>query len=404
MPQVPPHTHPRHEHAQYVDKGGDIMTGNLAVEKSYPQIRLTTETVGHTPDILIEAPAGTNRNVTFRTGKSHRWQINASGGAESGADAGSNLNVYRYDDAGAYLDAPLSISRATGKASFPNPVKAPAYEMQFATETMARGLHVGSLTVPSASITGGILIELPPPAASSAGMLSIEVRGYNYSTTSGAWRMLLGGYVYKPAGSPASWVSTSVRVEGYPPSNMVRFLAKGTDSTARWAIFIGEVGTVWSYPNVSVDVVAGHNGGEFAKERWTTSIVTSYAGWTVDAVDVSDEGLVTAFTNFTDYGSTYAGLFVTRNGPVATVDCLIKPTTTPAWTAGTPYQIGTVPVGFRPAHDVISAAIMSYGSVATTYPARVTITTAGVINCHPLTAGTMTTGGWIAVNSTYRLA
>lgn len=97
-----------------VAKTGDTMTGNLTISKSYPVITLQTTTAGMTPDVMLDAPAATNRNITFKTGGLHRWQINASNGAETGSNAGTNLNIYRYNDAGAYVDAPVQISRATG--------------------------------------------------------------------------------------------------------------------------------------------------------------------------------------------------------------------------------------------------------------------------------------------------
>jgi hypothetical protein len=42
--------------------------------------------------------------------------------AESGSNAGSNFSIWRYNDAGAAIDSPLLISRATGVATFTGPV------------------------------------------------------------------------------------------------------------------------------------------------------------------------------------------------------------------------------------------------------------------------------------------
>ena len=48
-----------------------------------------------------------------------RWVVEVGEGtAETGANAGSNFSIYRYNDAGAYVDAPFTIYRATGQANF----------------------------------------------------------------------------------------------------------------------------------------------------------------------------------------------------------------------------------------------------------------------------------------------
>lgn len=68
--------------------------------------------------VEIDRPAGAEGIVTFKTAGVPRWQIVASSAAESGGNAGSNLLVRRLSDAGAILDTPLSINRATGVVSF----------------------------------------------------------------------------------------------------------------------------------------------------------------------------------------------------------------------------------------------------------------------------------------------
>lgn len=62
----------------------------------------------------ISAAAGANREYRLQTNGVARFSSAISNEAESGANAGSNYLVTRYDDAGAYIDSPLSINRATG--------------------------------------------------------------------------------------------------------------------------------------------------------------------------------------------------------------------------------------------------------------------------------------------------
>lgn len=60
--------------------------------------------------------AGTERAINFRTGSSNRWRLRANTVAEGGSNAGSNLELVAYDDAGTQIDIPLSIARAAGGA------------------------------------------------------------------------------------------------------------------------------------------------------------------------------------------------------------------------------------------------------------------------------------------------
>jgi hypothetical protein len=58
--------------------------------------------------------AGLDAAVNFSTGSSARWQVTKNTSAESGANAGSDLVVSRYSDAGAVIDSPITVSRANG--------------------------------------------------------------------------------------------------------------------------------------------------------------------------------------------------------------------------------------------------------------------------------------------------
>lgn len=58
--------------------------------------------------------AATNRGVNLYTNTTARWSIVANSNAESGSNAGSDLVVTRYNDAGTGIDSPLIITRSTG--------------------------------------------------------------------------------------------------------------------------------------------------------------------------------------------------------------------------------------------------------------------------------------------------
>ncbi len=101
-----------------VNKAGDVMSGALTV-----------------PAANINGAAGVARPLFFQTAASDRWVAKADGTAESGANAGSNFAITRYNDAGAPIDTPLSINRKTGLV------------------TLNDGLDVvGPVTLPAASL------------------------------------------------------------------------------------------------------------------------------------------------------------------------------------------------------------------------------------------------------------
>lgn len=69
-------------------------------------------------DILIEEPAGTSSGLLLSvpTAKK-RWFIYRSSDTESGSNAGSNLGINAYDDAGNFLDVPFKIDRKTSEVT-----------------------------------------------------------------------------------------------------------------------------------------------------------------------------------------------------------------------------------------------------------------------------------------------
>jgi hypothetical protein len=90
-------------------KAGDTMTGSLSLTYSNPQFWLDT---GSGVDY-------SNRVVGFKTGGLQRWAL-VAGGTETGSNAGCDLFLFRYDDAGAGLGGTtMRISRANyGNVSF----------------------------------------------------------------------------------------------------------------------------------------------------------------------------------------------------------------------------------------------------------------------------------------------
>lgn len=65
--------------------------------------------------VAVSGPAGTNRDLDFETVGSNRWSWRANSTAESGADAGSNLELVAWKDDGVtVIDRPITCTRAAG--------------------------------------------------------------------------------------------------------------------------------------------------------------------------------------------------------------------------------------------------------------------------------------------------
>ena len=83
-------------------KTGGTLTGTLAVNMNTPSF------------IMNATAAAQSRVVAYQTNGKNRWSEGADGTAESGSNAGSNWYLNRYSDAGVFIDAPITINRASG--------------------------------------------------------------------------------------------------------------------------------------------------------------------------------------------------------------------------------------------------------------------------------------------------
>ena len=99
---------------------------------------------------ISQGVSGQWTGLDLKTGTSNRWKINRNGTAESGSNAGSNLDFYAYMDDGATVITPLSITRATGVATFLNQVKVGA------STTTRSSLNVPHGTAPTSPADGDI--------------------------------------------------------------------------------------------------------------------------------------------------------------------------------------------------------------------------------------------------------
>lgn len=96
-----------------VSSGGATITGTTTVNGSLA-VSLTSG-----PQVGLYAAAGANvAGIASYKNSVPRWQlVMGDSAAESGSNAGSNFYVYRFSDAGSFVDAPIMVNRANGSVT-----------------------------------------------------------------------------------------------------------------------------------------------------------------------------------------------------------------------------------------------------------------------------------------------
>ena len=135
----------------------------------------------------------------------------------------------------------------------------------------------------TATVTGALSIQLPTSLyASSSDMLSFWVDIYDYAANE-TLSVYVSGYVYNSSGN---WVSCSATIltSNANKDFTVRFCHDGT----RHVVCIGEVGSTWDYPQVTVrDFQAG----------FTAAANNSDDGWAITFLTVLPTVMQTATGN-----------------------------------------------------------------------------------------------------------
>jgi hypothetical protein len=83
--------------------------------------------------LTLSRAAGNNRILKYETAGVARWAVYADGVAEAGSDAGSDYQISYYNDAGVYQGNALTLTRATGAATFSGTVTADGLSVSTAT-------------------------------------------------------------------------------------------------------------------------------------------------------------------------------------------------------------------------------------------------------------------------------
>jgi hypothetical protein len=122
-------------------------------------------------------------------------------------------------------------------------------------------------------VTGIIKILLPVSWMDS--MINIELRGFNYTSSSSNWSANLSGYNY---GVGSQWIYPAAVLSPNCPFNSVRF---GYDSaTGKCCILLGTTTTSWAYPAIKASAIVSYNNQANYGTSWLMSLITNENGIT----------------------------------------------------------------------------------------------------------------------------
>lgn len=104
----------------YSDAVNDQPAGTYAYQQPNKEVRISSAGMVlptiplYASAVILNNTAGTQRILQINTSGSTRWQFLADNVAEGGANAGSDLSISAWTDAGGFLSRPIYVQRANG--------------------------------------------------------------------------------------------------------------------------------------------------------------------------------------------------------------------------------------------------------------------------------------------------
>jgi Chaperone of endosialidase len=194
-----------------VEKTGDTMTGNLAIQAVQPQFSLVKNGATSSNAMFGYAITGGSTKA--------RWVMElGNSGAESGGNAGSNLSFNSYTDAGAYLSTPFLIDRASGQSSFSAQINGTSIALTAAVSAIG-GYYIAGQT---SSITSDATQSTWTVTASGSYLNYVKSNGSLYFVVGGIeqWRtqypngdFVIRGKGYQPGGGVWADSNSDIRTK-----------------------------------------------------------------------------------------------------------------------------------------------------------------------------------------------
>ena len=173
----------------------------------------------------VDGPASTFRNFQFGTSGVVRWRFGMDGAPEAGGNAGSVLTLYRYSDAGALLDTPLTVNRATGLVTLADGLTVAGTITGSLTGNMT-GNVTGNVTGSSGSCTGNAA------TATNATNATTATNATNSTTQApGTNNLTIATTAFVAAATPAAPATATTTVNGLTTLATGAQVVAGTDTT-----------------------------------------------------------------------------------------------------------------------------------------------------------------------------
>jgi Chaperone of endosialidase len=310
-----------------ISDAGAVLGAPLTIIRSSGQV-IIAEAAGTALANLpqITGPAGINRSWVGATAGSPRWQVClANAAAEGGSNAGSDFSISRYSDAGAFIDTPISITRATGTVTIgpTSPVLAitgapgTARAIQGQTNGVGRwNLFLGDNTAEGGSNAGsdfsirrladaGTLIDIPMSISRATGQVTFGAGSH----------IVIAGVGATPYVQPSP-VASAYLLLNKAGSGAAAGILGYTNTSPRWLINLGN----------AVPESGSNVGSDFSISRYSDAgvaidfpLTISRAGGTMTLTAPLTIQLSGAFTQAlwlkTAVGAGGTSLMIDKNAP-----------------------------------------------------------------------------------------
>lgn len=124
-----------------------------------------------TAAFYVGTVAGQNAFVGLRTGTSERWRFTKTNTTEGGSNAGSDLTINRYDDAGSLLGSVMRFTRSNGDIILGGKTQ-PSTDNSFSLGGVSNrwsNVYATAVTTAGAAITGGSITGITDLAVADGG-------------------------------------------------------------------------------------------------------------------------------------------------------------------------------------------------------------------------------------------
>jgi hypothetical protein len=239
---------------QYVLKAGDTMTGSLSIYANSPTVVLNNTATTLSADMYF-----------YQSGVG-RWLL------RSGGNPANDFYIYRFNDAGAALDTPISISRATGLVSV---VGDPTAALGVATKQYTDAAASTKVAKAGDSMTGPITFTYTGSS-----------NGTYFSTQAAAQRFFIG----------ADGTNDNLRLFSSALGNFITFSSAGTTTFSQQVIMNGTLNATGA--TFAADITCMRAGAPTSGLIFFGNTSTKYIYWDGSANFVFNGGGVTAGTGF----------------------------------------------------------------------------------------------------------